>query len=385
MDNSTSNQVLVSVIIPCYNYGRFVGEAIQSVLGQTYRSLEVIVVDDGSTDNTREAVYSFNDTRIKYIYQQNAGVNAGRNTGIKEAKGEFIAFLDADDLWYPEKLEKQLLLFEKDPEIGLVYCLFAYFDSESGNIIGFHKEYKCFRGNVLEKLYGKNFIGSPTPVIRREVFEKTGLFETDDQSVDDWTLWTKIAFHYKIDYVPEVLAKYRIHIGAISYRTVDKFRKWRLNYLERMAAQFPELMPLKRRFQSEANYVVSIHYARVGEKKRAVGYLIDAIKARPFIVRYYVRLGLMLAMPIMAQEKFNQCKVKQTNGLISLFNLRRREAIKNFVGSLMLNPIDNLKSLLGIILSVMPGFIIRIVDRKFNKGIYKGQQGISENAYWGQY
>jgi glycosyltransferase involved in cell wall biosynthesis len=379
------NNPLVSVIIPCFNYGQFVGEAIQSVLNQTYPDLEVIVVDDGSTDTTRDVVYSFRDPRIRYVYQENAGENVARNTGIQQARGEFIAFLDADDLWLPQKLEKQLRLFEEDPEVGLAYCLFSYFDSESGNVVGFHKEYKCFRGNVLEKLYEKNFIGSPTPVIKRDVFEKTGLFETDDQSVDDWTLWTKIAFHYKIDYVPEVLAKYRIHIGAMSYRTADEYRKWRSNYLQRMAAQFPELIPLRRRFQCKANYLVSIHYARVGDKKKAVACLIEAIKARPFIVKYYVRLALMLAMPPMTQEKFNQCKVKQTNGLIYLFNLRRREAIRNFIGSLMLSPIDNLKSLLGIVLSVMPAFVIRIVDRKFNNEIYKGQQGISESAYWGQY
>lgn len=97
--------VKVSVIIPTYNYGRFLGEAIQSVLDQTFTDFELIVVDDGSTDNTKEVVSSFKDSRIKYIFQENCGVSAAQNTGIRASTGEYIAILGSDDKWFPENLE----------------------------------------------------------------------------------------------------------------------------------------------------------------------------------------------------------------------------------------------------------------------------------------
>ena len=123
----------VSVIIPTYNYGRFIAETIESALGQTLLPHEVIVVDDGSTDETAEVVASFGE-RVRYIYQENAGVCAARNRGVAASSGDLIAFLDADDIWEPTKLEKQAAKFA-DPDVGLVHCGMREFDSDTGETI----------------------------------------------------------------------------------------------------------------------------------------------------------------------------------------------------------------------------------------------------------
>jgi glycosyltransferase involved in cell wall biosynthesis len=127
----------VTVIIPTYNYGRFVADAIASVLAQTYAVFEIVVVDDGSTDETEEVVKTFGE-RVRYIKQQNAGVSAARNAGIEVSSGDLIAFLDADDTWLPEKIEKQVAKFAEDAEIGLVHCGMREFDDHTGETIELH-------------------------------------------------------------------------------------------------------------------------------------------------------------------------------------------------------------------------------------------------------
>ena len=171
----------VSVIIPTYNRAHLIGRAIQSVLNQTYRDFEIIVVDDGSADNTEEVVKSFYDKRIKYIkHKKNKGAAATRNTGIKAARGKYIAFQDSDDEWLPEKLEKQMKVFENAPaKVGVVYTDMwrimrnkrkYYFSSpmitpEDGIIYKQALDYKVMN------------IGIQTALIKREVFEKVGMFD----------------------------------------------------------------------------------------------------------------------------------------------------------------------------------------------------------------
>ena len=128
---------LVSAIIPTYNSVNYISEAINSVLNQTYKNCEIIVVDDGSTDNTRKTVENYirkYPHKIKYFYQENKGPSAARNKGIKEARGNYIAFLDSDDLWLPDKLEKQISLFMKDVSLKLTYCG-GYYEDEEGSVI----------------------------------------------------------------------------------------------------------------------------------------------------------------------------------------------------------------------------------------------------------
>ena len=134
---------LISVIIPAYNHAKYLSEAIQSVLNQTYQNFEILIVDDGSTDNTRQVVQNYTDQRIKYIYQENRGLAASRNAGLRVTQGEYVAFLDADDIFLPHKLEVQLDWFEAHPSCGMVFSGF-YFMNDRGEPI------KPFRpGSIL--------------------------------------------------------------------------------------------------------------------------------------------------------------------------------------------------------------------------------------------
>ena len=205
--------VNVSVIIPCYNAEKTIRETIESVLAQTYQDFEIIVVDDGSTDGSQGIIQSFED-KVRYIYQENKGQASARNTAIRASDGTYLAFLDADDLWMPDKLEKQITIMQQE-DIHWCYCDCDYFLDESGKTIGVYSRlvHPPKTGWVVESLLMGNFIASPTPIVSRSIFEKAGYFNEckDVKFGEDWDEWIRIAFKSEICYVNEPLTKYRIH------------------------------------------------------------------------------------------------------------------------------------------------------------------------------
>lgn len=209
----TKNNPTVSIIIPTYNRARLIGRAIQSVLDQTYQDFELIVVDDGSTDNTGKVIKIFTDPRIKYVrHEQNKGGSVARNMGIKVARGEFIAFLDSDDEWLPKKLEKQINCFTKcSDSVGAVYCmLYMQNDSlESGRRVRLSD---VRRGNVYNSLLNGWFPAPTSAVMLRvRVFEKTGIFDENLPSFQDYDLWVRVAQHYEFEFVDEPLGIWHVH------------------------------------------------------------------------------------------------------------------------------------------------------------------------------
>ena len=224
---------LVSVIMPAYNSSRYIGEAIESVLNQTYCHTEIIVADDGSTDSTREVVAAFNlGSRLQYLYQQNKGPAAARNLAIRYAAGDFFAFLDSDDLWTPRKLEKQLQLFQ-DRKVGLVYSNMECF--QDGEIpSGWLNQDGCAgeddelatpmrRGHAYEALLRRNFIPISTVVVRKDVLCEAGPFDGKFFQ-EDYELWLRIAKVHELDFIDEKLAKYRIHRNQISSTKRREYR-----------------------------------------------------------------------------------------------------------------------------------------------------------------
>jgi glycosyltransferase involved in cell wall biosynthesis len=204
----------VSVIIPTHNYGRFIGNALESVLTQTYRDLEVIVVDDGSTDNTREQLGPFAD-HIVYISQANAGVAAARNAGIQRSRGEYVAFLDADDVWLPSKIESSLRILREDPDTGVVYHWWGFID-QNGNPLP-QKVKPTYRGDLLEQLLLGSLFTPSMSVLRRASLERVGVFDPAVVPAEDWDMWLRLAVAgYEFDYVPEVLTWSRIHDSNLS-------------------------------------------------------------------------------------------------------------------------------------------------------------------------
>ncbi|UBF25208.1 glycosyltransferase family 2 protein [Kovacikia minuta CCNUW1] len=200
----------VSIIIPAYNAMRYLPETIDSVLAQTFSNFEVLVVDDGSTDAIAEWVLQQTDGRLKLMYQKNQGQAAARNTGIAEAKGEYIAFLDADDLWEASKLEKQVAYLDNHPTVGLVYTWIALAD-QAGNPTGRIVSSDA-AGDVWEEIVEFNMVGcGSTPVIRRHCFDVVGYFVPALSPSEDWDMWIRIAVQFPFGVIREPLVLYRQH------------------------------------------------------------------------------------------------------------------------------------------------------------------------------
>lgn len=197
---------MVSVIIPTYNRAATIERSITSVLAQTYQDIEVIIVDDGSTDETKAIVKQMDDPRIVYLRSfKNRGQSNARNVGIRRSRGDYIAFQDSDDVWLPDKLEKQLLLFEKNPETGLVYCMFQY---QNGSHI-IYPPYELPRedkvGNIYSKMFAGNLIGMPTAIVKRSIVEQAGSMDETLNCLEDFEWFLRITRLCRVDMVEEIL------------------------------------------------------------------------------------------------------------------------------------------------------------------------------------
>ncbi len=202
---------LVSVIIPAYNYAQYLPDAIRSCLAQTYQPVEIIVVDDGSTDSTRDVAHSF--PTVKYIYQENRGVSAARNIGLRHAQGEYIQFLDADDTISPTKIEQCLQVFKSHPDSGLVYTDYVIFDSDLRRPARKqHSRWAMPEGtNTLPALIRHNpYFQTHCPLIPRRSLEAIGGFNENLRAAEDWYMWVRLAgigLHFR--YIDAPLAQYR--------------------------------------------------------------------------------------------------------------------------------------------------------------------------------
>jgi glycosyltransferase involved in cell wall biosynthesis len=201
----------VSIIIPAFNASPFICQAIASVLTQTYTDYELIVVDDGSTDDTASLVMRYAG-RLRYVYQRNQGLSSARNTGIVKAEGDLLAFLDADDYWAREKLGHQVALLDSSPETGVVYTALKVVDRD-GREMG---ERRCsLRGHLFSSLLMENCVTPSSALVRRDCFEKAGTFDENLSASEDWDLWLRIAPFYSFDFIDLPLTFYRIHPGSM--------------------------------------------------------------------------------------------------------------------------------------------------------------------------
>lgn len=199
----------VSVIIPAYNQGRYLHQAIQSVLDQTYPDFEIVVVNDGSTDNTREVVHRFSDPRMCYVYQENQGLSAARNTGIRHATGAFLTYLDSDDLFLPRKLELLVAELASDRGLGFVAGQAIPID-EDGNRVGAIFRTRPPRAGHRLLLGNPLHVGSV--MVRREWQERAGFFDTSLRSYEDWDMWLRLArAGCRRGWVDRPVSLYRFH------------------------------------------------------------------------------------------------------------------------------------------------------------------------------
>ena len=207
------NNSIVSVIIPTYNTAHFLGEAIQSVLDQTYQDFEIIVSDDGSTDNTEEVVRSFGNERIRYIKlkENSGGSSVPRNTGLRAARGKYIAFLDSDDVWLHNKLELEVEFLKTHPSLGMVYSGYTYFGTRNGRGERDSKYFSLPAGHMLKEIFMDNPIIPSAVLVRKSCFDKVGLFDESLTHCGDADMWLRIAAYFEIDYLDIPLANSRLH------------------------------------------------------------------------------------------------------------------------------------------------------------------------------
>lgn len=271
---------LVSVVIPNHNYGRFLAEAIESALRQTYPHVELLVVDDGSTDESREVLRRY-ARRLRWISQPRQGVSAARNRGVRESRGELVAFLDSDDAWRPETLARQVARLDR-PAVGMVCCGLEYID-ESGRVLG--QSLPTQRGRLLREIALLRWSYAPggsAALVRRSSLQRAGLFDEALSTSADWDLWRRIAAHDEIEICPEPLVQYRVHAGSMHTDLAvferDMLRAFAKMFQDPAAAA---VHGLRRRSYSNLYRQFSGSNVRAGRWGKSVAYAWRSVLAWP--------------------------------------------------------------------------------------------------------
>jgi glycosyltransferase involved in cell wall biosynthesis len=211
----------VSVVIATYNYARYLPAAVESALRQTLPSLEVVIVDDGSTDATPRVVRPLlTDPRVYYHRKAHAGVAAAKNAGVSLSQAPLVAFLDADDVWMPPKLARQAALFRADPGLGVAYTRRWLIDQRGRRLE--YEQPPLFRGRVLNHLFRTNFVCFSSAMVRRDVLDEAGPFDEGLALAVDYDLWLRVALRHRFDYVDEPLVEYRTGHANLSSRSEER-------------------------------------------------------------------------------------------------------------------------------------------------------------------
>jgi len=285
----------VSAIIPTFNSSAFISEAIESVRAQTCSVAEILVIDDGSTDATREIVAGYPD--IKLIRQNHLGPAAARNTGIRQARSEYIAFLDSDDLWLAEKIERQLSALAGNPSAGFSFAtLSSFYMSDAAKIPGelylphelrsWFDAHTCREGaafgDVYPLLLRANCMQTSSVVVRRDAVIEVGMFDESLVHGEDHDLWLRLARRWPAVYIVDPIAKYRIHSLALSgsdCKRQELFYRSTIEILSKHARSFPSFEAFKALASSHNNYAVHLLKAqRLKDAKLSAG---NSLRAMP--------------------------------------------------------------------------------------------------------
>jgi glycosyltransferase involved in cell wall biosynthesis len=272
----------VSIVLPTYNRANLIGRSIQSLLNQTYKDFEIIVVDDFSSDNTEEIVKKIDDPCIHYFrHKANLGAAAARNTGIKLSKGEFIAFQDSDDEWIKDKLEKQIYVFYSEYEnIGVVYTKFCRI-MDNKKIYIPSKFDKKREGYIEEQLLHGSFIGTPTILAKKACLEKIGGFDESLLALEDWELVIRLSKYYQFKFIDEPL--------VISYSTpisISSNKKLQLEAYEKIIEKHKLDMLENKELLSKHFFAIGNLLCQNKDLKPGRPYLLEAIKKQPFNFKY---------------------------------------------------------------------------------------------------
>ncbi len=278
----TAQQKRVSVVIANYNMARFLASAVESVLAQTQLPYEVHVVDDGSTDDSREVLKRFEGhPLVRCHYRPNAGQASAKNCGILASEGEFIAFLDADDLWTADKLETQLAAFEQHPSVGIVYTNFAHIDEKGQYLSSPDREY--YSGWISGRLLVDNFVNGMASIVRRECFETVGVFDETLPMGIDYDLWLRLSAKYEFLYLDRVTYLYRRWSGQMSHRWETRM-ECAIKIMNRFIASHPGLVDQHTVREAWAHTYVTRGSCSVrfgNNRSRAFGDYLRALRQSP--------------------------------------------------------------------------------------------------------
>jgi glycosyltransferase involved in cell wall biosynthesis len=278
---------LVSVIIPNYNYGAYVAKAIDSVLAQTYSDIEIIVVDDGSRDDSLLVLEKYGD-RITVVAQKNQGVSTARNNGVSVSRGEFVAFLDADDMWLPSKIEKQIAkLVDGDDTVGLVHCSMSYIDKDE-QIIGETRNGKegWLAADLL--LLQEATIGvASTGLVRRAVFDEVGGFDARQTTAADWDFSYRVAKTYRIGFVSEPLVLYRLHNLNMHLNIRAMEHDVKIGFEKAFSDNPPEVQYIRRECYGNFHYMLAGSYFKTGNYSSFATNTLKSLWYRPGMIKRY--------------------------------------------------------------------------------------------------
>jgi len=299
----------LSVIMPAFNAGKYISASIESILNQTFTDFELLIVDDGSTDDTVSKIKSFKDKRINIISQKNSGVSASRNKAIRLAKGEYIAMHDADDISYPERFDTQIRFLRKNPEIGLVGCTLEAVDKDDSfmyyiNLLTHPDDLKL--AEILS-----NQIGQGAVMLRSELLKQYGHYDVGLKYAEDADLWRRLSHHTKLANIKTPLYRYRVHESGAS-QNIEMIRKmvfisrdrefkyflknrkdFRLISFHPLSMHGGVVVYLKRK--SDVYSRLSLMYCYSGMRKKSILPIIMAIAHAPWEIKNYRQFLIMVS------------------------------------------------------------------------------------------
>ncbi len=255
----------VSINLCCYNSEKYLRETVESIVTQTYKDWELIIINDGSSDSTEAIIYEYikQGYLIIYYYQENKGLANSRNEALKRSKGEYIAFIDHDDIWLPGKLEKQIGLLENDQDISLVYSNYFWFNAKNTRKLVLKGSQST--GYVFEKFLYNYPVGILTAIIRRSSLDclSGGFFDKNLNLCEEYDIFMRLAYKHKADYINEPLALYRIHqdMCSVKYRSKDPDETKYV--LDKLLSLYPEIKDRYPDALAHLNAHINIYYAKI--------------------------------------------------------------------------------------------------------------------------
>lgn len=275
----------VSVVLPCCNGARWIGKAVESILAQTCENFELVIIDDGSTDDSKTIIAPYlYDKRIRYIYQDNRGFSAAINRGMKESKGIFIGFIGQDDLWMPTKLESQLRYISKHKNIDLVHSNYYIIDAKGRIMRVVRARTPDFsrKEEVVKRLFLDNFIGFETVLVKRRCFDQVGFFDENMIGFSDHDMWLRIAGSFNIGYLDLYLVGKREHEFQLSQVRAEAVLRDEFLVVKKAIEYYPFLKRVEQKKLTSLYYFLGMTLVQKGDHKKAKQQLIKVIMYQPW-------------------------------------------------------------------------------------------------------